>query len=34
MNTLAIRDTAPGLPWSSYLLEASCECLCLLRTPS
>ena len=34
MNTIAIRDTATGLPWRSYLLEARCEFLRLLRTPS
>ena len=33
MNAIA-RDTAPAFPWRSYLLEARCEFLRLLRTPS
>jgi len=33
MNTLA-HHAAPAFPWRSYLLEARCEFLRLLRTPS
>jgi len=33
MNAIT-RDAAPAFPWRSYLLEARCEFLRLLRTPS